>query len=134
MTEGESVLPVPQLLKTLLADPEKVGDLVDDGDLDFALQLGKALTHLLQGPLENVYRVRIEGRRCEEGVLLERCALIKAQQRFIRGITHLIEHLPGWALSDSEDDVYHSFPDFRRDAVVRPPDRPVELLFVQLHG
>lgn len=71
-----SALIIPQLLQTFLADPEEMGHLVDDGNLDLTLQLFKSFAHLLQGLLEDEDRIRMKRGRGEERVLLERRSLV----------------------------------------------------------
>ena len=128
-----SALTIPQLLQARLVDPEEVGDLVDDGDLDLTLQFGEALAHLLQRFLEDEDRVRMERGRGEERVLLERRSLVKPQERFVRRIAHLLQHLPRGAFLHGEDDVIHPLPDLCRDTVEGAPNRPVELFRIQFH-
>ena len=110
-----------------------MGDLVDDGDLDLPLQLGQALAHLLQWFLKDEDRIRMKLRSVEEGALLKRSPVIEAEELLVRGIPHLLQHLPRGAFLHGQDDVLHPPPDLRRDTAVRPSYRPVELLPVEFH-
>src|SRR6478672_9712538 len=55
---GGIFLRIPQLVEAVFVDPEVVGELVEDGDPDLLLQLGRVGERLDQGPPEDRDLVR----------------------------------------------------------------------------
>lgn len=112
----DQVSTVAHFFELFIAEPEKMGDFVDHGQLDFLKQLLAGGTEVFQRFLIDVNRIGIE-RRFPDAALGERHPQIDPKQRLIRGQSQVGQQFLAGPAFNRNDNIVQITPQLLGDAV-----------------